>query len=169
MIVALVSMVLGSATACTDLSAMDIKQDHRLKFVAPPSREMVKPPFTVRWTMDDFKVVKPGAGAPRRSAGYFAVFIDEAPVRPGRTLRDVAEGDQDCERDPQCPDDGYLAGRGVYTTVKPSLKLDAVAPLPSKETTQLHEATVILLDSSGKRIGEKAWYLQFKLDKTALG
>jgi hypothetical protein len=57
-----------------------------------------------------------------------------------------------------------LAQRGVYATRATSIVLQVVAPLlPSHDKIQVHTLTVILLDSSGRRIGESAWYLEFKL------
>lgn len=158
-----------SLAACMDYSRLAFRQDHRLEFTAPRSYELVKTPITVSWKMDDFDVVKPESGAPRPSTGYFAIFVDRAPVKPGHTLRDVADGDGSCLRDPDCPDAAYLADRGVYTTTTPSVELASIPALESQEAVQLHEATVVLLDSTGHRIGEAAWHIPFKLAKGSLG
>lgn len=156
-------LVLVVTVACTDFTDLAMRQDHRLTFTAPNSRDVVKPPFTLRWTMDDFRVVKPGAGRPERSAGYFAIFIDKSPMKPGQTVEDFVDDDEACKQDPNCPDANYLADRGVYTTTKTTLTVKEVLPLESDEGGQPHEATVVLLDSAGRRIGESSWYLQFAL------
>lgn len=156
-------LVLVVTVACADFTDLAMRQDHRLTFTAPDSRDVVKPPFKLSWTMDDFRVVKPGTGDPERSAGYFAIFIDKAPMKPGQTVEDFVDDDKACQRDPDCPDAQYLADRGVYTTAKTTLKVKEVLPLASNDAGQLHEATIVLLDNAGRRIGESSWYLQFDL------
>lgn len=153
-----------SLTGCTDYSKLLYTKDDRLDFTAPANRELVKTPLSVSWTIDDFTVVKPGIAAPADDAGYFAVFVDRAPIEPGHTLDDVADDDEACERDPKCPDRQYLSDRGVYTTSKTSLVLEQILPLDNEEDIHLHEVTVVLLDSSGRRIGESAWYRYFKME-----
>ena len=158
----LLALPLGLVAGCADYSALAFHQDHRLSITSPESRAVLSPPFTLRWTMKDFDVAARGEGPPRDDAGYFAVFVDRAPVKPGHTPEDVADDDQTCKRDPGCPDRSYLAGRGVYTTTRTSLRIPVIPPLSSKEKVQLHEVDIVLLDSSGRRIGEAAWYLEFK-------
>src|SRR4051812_49410611 len=89
--------VMASLTlsGCTDYSKLAFHQDHRLTFTAPASRVLVTLPVTVRWTMRDFPVPRPGAGTPRDDRGYFAVFVDRAPFKPGETMRALA--DDDCK------------------------------------------------------------------------
>ena len=113
--------------------------------------------------MTDFRVVSPGTLPVSRDAGYFAIFIDRAPVRPGQTLAAIA--DRQCRRTPGCVNAGYLSDRGVYTTTSDSLTLTQVASLNSYQNVQTHEATVVLVDSAGKRVGESAWYLDFRMRK----
>lgn len=163
----LVTLTLSCLAGCADYSALQFRQDHRLTFTAPESRELVETPLKVSWTIEDFQVVKPGSGEPSENAGYFAVFVDQAPVEPRATLDEVAEDDPDCVKDPKCPDRTYLADRGVYTTTDSELTLELIPALGSKEDVQLHEVTVVLLDSSGRRIGEVAWYQQFKMKNRA--
>lgn len=153
-----------SLTGCADYSKLQFVNDDRLEFTAPENRELVTTPLRMSWTIDEFTVVKPGRGEPTDDAGYFAVFVDQAPIKPGRTLEDVADDDEACKRDPKCPDRVYLSDRSVYTTSKTSLVLKQILPLDSKEDIHLHEVTVVLLDSSGRRIGESAWYRNFKME-----
>lgn len=162
-----VGMALASVlllAGCADYSELQFVKDERLTFTEPASRELVTTPLRISWSMEDFTVVEPGQGEPTDDAGYFAVFVDRAPVEPGHTLEDVAGRDEACKRDPSCPDARYLADRGVYTTTKSSLTVELIAALPSKEDVQLHDVTVVLLDSEGRRIGEAAWYRQFKME-----
>lgn len=159
------TVLVVSLVACTDYSRLAFRQDRRLAFTTPQSYELVEMPVTLSWTIEDFRIVKPDSGLPQESAGYFAIFVDRAPVKPGRALQDVADQDESCKREPKCPDARYLAERGVYTTAKTTFELQTVPALDSNETVQLHEATVVLLDSGGHRIGEAAWHIPFKLEK----
>lgn len=155
-----------SFSACTDVS---FRIDRRLHFLAPRDRDVVKVPFTLRWSMADFQVVGPGQGTPTRHAGYFAVFVDRAPVHPGQSLKAVAGGDRQCKLQPGCPDTQYLADHRVYTTTGTSFTLTQVpAVAGSRDTVQLHQVTVVLLDASGRRIGESAWTRQFKMRRVRL-
>jgi hypothetical protein len=157
-------IVLVLLGGCADYSELQFVQDHRLTFTAPGNNELVETPFKLKWRMDDFEVLpKRSKAEPTDDAGYYAVFVDLAPVKPNHTLDDVGNDDPACESDPRCPDQEYLNAKGVYVTRKPQITLDVVAPLPTKERVQRHEVTVVLLDSEGRRIGESAWWLKFKM------
>jgi hypothetical protein len=161
------SLILATAlcSGCApSRSQLLFRQDTRLHFSSPKQRSEVKLPVTLRWTMRSFDAVGAGLGPPRRDAGYFAVFVDRTPVRPGETLEAVAKGDPACLKSPTCPDQLYLEQRQVYTTTASSLTLTQVYPFTHTHgRLQLHTATVILLDERGHRIGESAWEIQFKL------
>ena len=174
-----------ACSGCVDTSQMQFVKDDRLTFQSPDDYELTELPLTVSWTMEDFEVLpkpekpaKGGKGAktvtaadvpePTEDAGYFAVFVDRAPIKPGRTLEDVGDGDPLCEGNPACPDKTYLEAEGVYTTRKPTITLELVKALSSKEKIQLHQVTVIVLDSEGRRIGETAWFRYFKLENKVL-
>jgi hypothetical protein len=111
----------------------------------------------------------PGSEPPTKSAGYFSVFIDRAPIKPGRSLRSVGDTDRACVHDPSCPDAQYLADRQVYSATEPLLKLTEVQPLETKDGVQLHGAIVVLMDTAGRRIGEAAWRLEFRVRKRTFG
>jgi hypothetical protein len=156
--------LLTSAGCATSLSGLDFRTDKRLSFTEPHSREQVKLPVHLRWTMKDFTVVAPGAQPPTKAAGYFAVFVDGTPIKPGQSMRAEAHGDPTCENNPKCPGRGYLAERQVYTTDKTSYVLHNVLPLNNNDQrVQLHAAVVVLMDTSGHRIGESSWEIDFRL------
>lgn len=140
--------------------------DTRLHFTAPRSRSLVALPITLSWTMKDFSVVPAGTPPASSRAGYFAVFLDRAPMKPGQTVAVIA--DRDCRSTPGCVNATYLAARGVYTTDTDSLTLRELAQLNSYQSVQLHEATVVLVDGSGRRIGESAWYVDFRVRRVQL-
>ena len=166
---ALVALGVLTCSGCVDLEPMLFVKDDRLQFTAPEDYALVELPLRLEWEMEEFEVLDRGqTPAPTEDAGYFAVFVDRAPVKPGETLEAVANGDPVCEDNPGCVDRAYLKAAGVYTTREPSLTLRLVKALSSREKIQLHQATVVLLDSEGRRIGEHAWFRQFKLENKVL-
>lgn len=141
--------------------------DSRLHFVSPKPRALVHLPVTLRWAISGFRVVAPGtnpATAESPGEGYFAVFVDRAPVQPGQPLDAVA--DRSCRRTPGCVNAGYLADRGVYAAWQDQITIRQI-DVTSYQQTETHEATVVLLDPAGRRIGESAWYIDFRMKKPA--
>jgi hypothetical protein len=163
------AVALTLALAGCSASAEAFTADHRLHFVSPRSRATVSLPVTLNWRMRDFTVVGPGAGPPSSRSGYFALFVDRAPVRPGETLRAVAGRDRVCLHTPGCPDQAYLSDRGVYTSTSESLTLTQIASRNSYQQKQLHEVTIVPLDTAGHRIGESAWSINFWMHQRSLG
>jgi len=166
----LVAATLALATATSGcafgLHNLSFVNDTRLHFTAPRQRALVHLPVTITWTMSDFDVVSPGAELPSGhsgdsgDAGYFGVFVDRAPVHPGQTVTSVA--DHLCRVTPGCLTTTYLANRGVYTTTSDSITLTVLSLLNTYQKTQTHEVTVVLLNTAGQRIGESAWYIDFR-------
>ena len=142
-------------------------QDKRVDIVAPPSHATVKVPVTVRWTVHDFDVTGHDGGS-NPNAGYFGVFVDRAPVPPGKPLTWVAQGDQLCLATKGCPDTQYLHDHHVYATTKTSFTMPTLPDLTAYHGHELHEVTVVMLDGQGDRIGEQAWYIDFKYDRKGL-
>jgi hypothetical protein len=137
--------------------------DDRLTITAPGDREQVALPVTLRWDVEDFDVVEPGT-AVREDAGYFAVFVDRSPVPPGRTLSWLARDDAGCRSTDGCPDAEYLAARGVHATTETELVLQEL-PRAEDGRRERHTATIVLLDGSGKRIGESAFEVVFEVER----
>jgi hypothetical protein len=139
-------------------------QDTRVEIVAPKSHATVTTPVTVRWRIERFHVTGPD-GRSEPSAGYFGVFVDQAPVPPGKTLAWVAHGDNRCRPDQGCPDAAYLAERDVFSTTQTSFTLSELPNLQAYHGHESHEVTIVLLDGRGARIGESAWYATFSYDR----
>jgi hypothetical protein len=155
--------VLTLSGCATSLSGLDFRTDKRLSFVEPRSREQVKLPVHLAWTMTDFTPAAAGSQPPTKTAGYFAIFVDHTPIKPGQSMRAVASGDSFCESNPKCPDRGYLAERQIYTTTTTSYVLHNVLPITNNdEHVQLHAAVIVLMDTSGHRIGESSWEIDFR-------
>lgn len=144
---------LAGLAAC-GTSDLAFSKDESVKVVSPSNRSTVRLPVQIRWRT-------PGLFKQTGDGPYFAVFVDRAPVQPGQSLRAVA--DDSCNRTPGCPDASYLRDRYVYVTKDRSVTLDAV---PKKSGQRVgaddsHDATIILVDGNGRRIGESAYNVQF--------
>jgi len=164
----LVLLAATSAAGCAVLhpGSLAFRVDHRLHFLSPADRSTVKAPVRLRWTMQDFAVRPPGSAPPSSAAGYFAVFVDQAPIKPGQTLKAVASGDPLCQQRQGCPDKAYLALHQVYTTDRDSLTVPEVHALStSNSSVQTHTFTVVLLDTAGRRIGESAWETDLRIPR----
>ncbi|HEU5033269.1 MAG TPA: hypothetical protein VFT62_00765 [Mycobacteriales bacterium] len=162
---AVVAVLLGGC-GLTHLQDLNFRVDDRLHFTSPENRATVHQPLTVSWTMRDFRIAAQGSEPASDGAGYFAIFVDRAPIRPEQTMKAVAHGDRFCEQSPRCPDTAYLAQRQVYTTTKTTFRLPQIPNLVgSQEKLQLHSITVVLMDTAGHRIGESAWELDVRIPK----
>lgn len=155
------SLALAALTlAGCQVGQLQFKNDHRLTFLAPAARHRVTAPVTIRWSMKDFQAVGLD-GSRDRSRGVFAVFVDRAPMPVGKDLKWLAKGDNGCLRDPRCPDAQYLADRGVHLTTDTFLTLDVLPRAADGVGDEQHYVNVVLLDGTGRRIGESAWYRPF--------
>lgn len=141
--------------ASCGFGGLQFRVDDRVEIVSPQDREVVTVPFEVEWTVEGLDV----AAAPRDGTGvYFAVFVDRTPMGPGRPLEDLA--DEACERDPQCPNEQWLADNFVLLTTDTSLTIDR---LPARDldtrtgAQDLYEITIVLMDEDDERIGESAF------------
>jgi len=134
-------LCLVAAAGC-QAGQLQFKNDHRLSFVSPQARHRVTMPLTISWTMKDFD----------------AVGLDGS---RGKDLRWVGHKDTSCKRDPRCPDAKYLADRGVLVTTETSVTLDVLPSAPDGAGDEQHYVNVVLLDGTGHRIGESAWYRPF--------
>jgi hypothetical protein len=168
LVVALVSTVIAtsSLSGCR-VSGLQMRVDDRLAFVSPEAGRRAQLPVTVRWSMRGFTPsgLDRGRAADR---GAFAVFVDRTPMSVGADLRSLAGGDQACRRDPRCPDLGYLAERDVLVTTEPTITLARVPKADDGVGDEQHSITVVLVDGSGHRIGESAWYLPFTTRRVTL-
>lgn len=161
--VRLACLALGLSAALSGCNAgqLQFHNDHRLSFRSPGNRALVTVPVTVSWTMKDFDPVGLD-GSHDSHQGIFAVFVDRAPMPVGKDLKWLARDDKGCVRDPRCPDAQYLADRGVHLTTEPTISLDVLPQAGDGVGNEQHYVNVVLIDGSGHRIGESAWYRPFQ-------
>ncbi len=139
--------------------------DDRLKIESPKARSEVALPVTIRWTVKDFTIAGPGSVPAGKDSGYFAVFVDRSPQPPNKTLAWTARKDRTCRPADGCPDAEYLAARNIYTTTDTSITFEQLPRPSDRNRKERHEVTVVLLDPSGRRIGESAFFVDFTVKR----
>lgn len=140
-------------SGCGRFDGLAFREDTRLDIVAPDDRADVALPVTVRWTA-------------ARGAAAYGVFVDRAPQPPGKTLAWFARDDDNCFAADGCPDTAYFAQRQIFRTTATSFEITQL--LDTQRDTrrrEFHEATIVLLDDAGRRIGESAWSVEFQVDR----
>jgi hypothetical protein len=155
------ALLASTALAGCQVDRLQFRNDHRLSFTAPQARSRVVAPVTVSWTMRDFTATGLDDGRDARS-GVFAVFVDQAPMPVGKDLHWLVRSDRSCVRDPRCPTAKALADRGVFLTTGTTVSVDILPRVADGVGDEQHYVNVVLLDGSGQRIGESAWYLPFR-------
>ena len=165
-------VLIGGASAglCVALTGcvpqgLQFRVDDRLSFNSPKDRSEVSLPVKIDWEVRDFEVTGPG-DTPAKDKGYFAVFVDGSPMPPGKSLRWVARKDNSCRAADGCPDEEYLAARGIYVTQDTELVLEQLPRTGDEDRRERHRATVVLLDPTGKRIGESAFEIAFDVERS---
>jgi hypothetical protein len=163
----LLALVLGGCS----FQGLNFVQDDRVSITSPEDRAKVELPFELSWEARDFEITGQDGGQ-RKDAGYFGVFVDRSPPRPGETvdvlLEDELKGDAACRRDPNCPDAAYMAGLGIHTTDETRLTIERLEDLyPHSDRREIHVATIVLLDGKGRRIGESAFLVEFEVTRGA--
>jgi hypothetical protein len=135
--------------------------DQSITIVQPENRSTVELPLTLRWS----------AHLPA-GATSFLVVIDRAPQPPGTDVSHFVKDISSCKGlgRTSCLSADYLAGLGVYPVSKPELIVGVVPDRSAvrKDERNGHEATVVLLDQSGKRVGEQSWTVRFKTPESDL-
>jgi hypothetical protein len=142
------------ATTGCGVHGLSFVQDKRVDITSPRERTKVQLPVDVVWTAKNFR-------------GSYAVLIDQAPPRTGKTLPWLFRGLDTCRGDTGkqlCQTRAFLATRNVFQTTRTHFTVTHVDRFTGNDRRrQFHEATVVLLDDHGRRIGEGAWSVQFEV------
>jgi hypothetical protein len=92
------------------------------------------------------------------------VFVDLPAIPVGGSLRDLA--DSTCKREPACqPSTQYLQTIGVYVTTGHQVTEASLAKLNgvgAKQQHPIHTATLVVVDSRGRRVGTAGWQVEFR-------
>lgn len=141
------------------VNGLSFVEDTRVDIVRPADRSEVRLPVTIEWTAEDIDV-GPGRGG-------FGVLVDRAPPPPDKPLQWLFRDDLGCKGAGArlCASDGYLGDRAIFRTTGTRVTLQQVPRLVGSSAGRvLHEATIVLLDAEGDRIGESAWTVQFEVE-----
>ena len=153
--------LVGLLPAC-GVDGLSFVQDERVRITAPADRATVPLPVTITWTVHDFTVTgRDGSAGP--DAGYFGILVDRAPPPPGETLEWLVRDDAECKVTPNCPNEAYLRSRHAYSTTDTTITIDRIPDLTRGQARDLHEATVVLLNGRGQRMGESAFRVEFEV------
>jgi hypothetical protein len=154
--------LLALASCGTSDRAFDA--DERIRIVSPRSLQTVSPPFVLRWTGD-----VSGASA-------YVVFIDRPPMAPNVSLREYV--DEQCKDTTLCPAEGaaalvtWLEQHGIFKAKPSKLKvpfITARGASTEKDTRDTHEAILVVLGDDGRRLGESAWTVSFRVPPQEFG
>jgi hypothetical protein len=128
-------LVIGALFAAGCSQGQAFRVDQRVSIVTPRDRAAVHLPVVVRWR------------ASRVDGRAFGVFVDRAPVRPGKRVVAAA-----------------TATDAVYVTATHSVTIRQVER-PHVRGRERHRATIVLLDPYGRRVGESAWDVVFEVKR----
>jgi hypothetical protein len=156
--VGLAAASLALVPAC-GVSGLSFVQDDRVDIVRPEDRSTVDLPLRIDWSVEDFAV--------GRGKGSFGVFVDRTPQPSGKTQAWLFRGDPSCRGTGArlCSTAAFLGQRNVFRTTRSDFTIEQVNRLSGAQAgRQFHEATIVLLDEDGERVGEGAWSVQFEVD-----
>ena len=130
--IAVMAFAVLVASACQPLL---FRQDHRVAILSPAIYSTVGEPLTITWVVKDFS-------AP--ADGKFAVFMDRDPMPPGESIDYFDPGNRD----------------SIFVLSASRLRIDLLNPQVGVDPAEInhHMVTVVLLDRSGRRIGEEAGF-----------
>lgn len=137
-------ILLVRVLAAATLLLMDVacggklfRNDHRIEILEPGKYATVSQPLTVRWRAKDFDPP---------TDGRFLVFVDRDPQPPGQTIAYFRRDRDD-----------------IYETSSARLVIQTFTPRPGANDTErnLHDVTVVLTDTEGRRVGESAGFVEF--------
>jgi len=134
-------------------AGLAFRDDPVVRITTPTHRARVRAPFTLRW-----RALRP---LPR--GGRYEILVDRAPQPPGARPDRLAHGDDACRHTPGCPDATWYAAHGVFLTRGTLFDVPFVAPIRDERSSTLHDATIVVLDGTGRRVGEAGAFLEFHL------
>jgi hypothetical protein len=151
-------VVLAGATALLLVSGCSINglsfvQDDRIEIMAPGANDRLGLPLEVEWTAANYD-------------GDYAVFFDRSPMKPGQSLLSLVSENDACRAEPGCPDAQWLADHQVYVTNMTTLRVEQLADRRENNRSEdRHEVVIVLLDESGRRVGESAFTNEFIIER----
>ena len=133
----LLAFILIGTALSTSCGGKLFRNDHRVEILTPEKYATVAQPLTVRWHAKDFDPP---------DDGRFLVFVDRDPQPPGQTTAYFRRDRRD-----------------IHETTSTRLTIETFTPRPGANDSErnLHDVTVVLVDTRGRRIGESAGFVEF--------
>ncbi|MHB8464969.1 MAG: hypothetical protein ACYDH6_20310 [Acidimicrobiales bacterium] len=144
------------AVACAG-HPLSFRRAAQITILSPSMESVVQVPVMLRWA----------SSLPRGTV--YAVFVDRAPIQPGRTLKSLALNDSTCDPNPHCPDTLYLTQHDTFVTKSTQLSLGPLPFLGNHDRLNVHDATIIVLDASGRRRDEASYSVRFRVTPSGRG
>lgn len=126
--------------------------DDSVEIVQPAPLQVVATPFDVRWTGDLAR------------GESFAVFVDRAPIAPGESLAHAFA--EECDGGEGCPDEAFLAARGVHVTDGNEVEVPLLMPRGGADGApdlEVHHVTIVVVGADGARRGERSWSTELRV------
>lgn len=147
------ALIAALAIQSCAMQGLSFVQDDRVEILKPEPNATVRLPLEVHWDANDHD-------------GYFAVFFDRTPMRPGQSLRSIVPENDPCRADRRCPDADWLADRNVYVTAGTTLVVERLPDLRDTDRAKdRHDLTIVLLGADGRRAGESAFGTEFIVER----
>ncbi len=159
------AMGLWLFSGCTLQGA--VRQDTRVEILHPEDSAHVEVPLELDWTVEDFEITEPD-GSASNDRGYFGLFLDRPPMRPGEDLASLAEDDPQCQRTPGCPGRAWFERNNVFLTTETSYRfqnLPDTRPEENLDAPDRHEIIIVLLNGKDFRIGETSFSVDFTVNR----
>lgn len=157
-----VLLVLLAVTSACDTSNMAFKVDKSIEILSPKPRTDVDLPVTIRWE-DRKPPANPRVDPEDPKAEYYAIFLDESPLGPGKPLSSLLPEEVQCDPAEGCPNEQQLADEGVYLTAEPAISLDFIPdlrPTSRGNMKDVHDVTIVRMRGD-ERVGEAAFRQTF--------
>ena len=141
---------------------LSFRPDRRLSMVSPGPEEEVGLPVTITWDAKDFELV---------NGNHFGVFINEEIPSPDSIVR--MRVCTKLEQLPPTPGDFRPPCNDQRETIRfttdTSMTIDCFEPHFGRGARRMndHRVSVVLLDKDGRRIGEAAADVPFRVDAAA--
>jgi hypothetical protein len=154
-IVGLAALPALMLTACA-IDGLQFRESDRIVIESPDDDGAVGLPVVITW-VDNAET----------TATRFAVFIDRTPQKKGKTVESLFIDKRRCRPERGCPDEAFLADRGVFVVDGTSITVDTIdrGDVQGRQR-EFHDVTIIPLDVDGRRLGEASTTRRFELDRT---
>jgi hypothetical protein len=148
-------VVLSASIVGCSTHGLAFKADRRIRWATPASGATVTLPVRLSWSANGYD-------------GRYAVFLDSArPIRPRRDVASLVSRQDACHVAGDCLSDDWLSKRGIYITSQTELTIEKLRDGSGKRSAKdPHEATIVLLDSAGRRTSDTAFVREFVIDRS---